>query len=311
MKFRKIKKDYFVFSKRERNASLLFIILIAGVILFPIVENTFYKDRSATNYSGISKQFTGTQLNNTEYVAEESVDDTDDEQNSNRRSEHTGEPEQELFYFDPNTISKEQWRQLGISENVAGRILNYRNKGGIFKQKEDLLKTYGFTQSDFERLKDYMVIEAPASEQQMQAGSDSVTTTEVIKQITEINSATADQLTALGFSSDIAYRIINFRNGLGGVYTIEQLNNIYGMDITMLNRLKPYLTADINKIQKLNINSSTFDQLAKHTYISDELARAIINYRETTGRFVSMSEIMKVNGMYQSLYEKLKPYLMI
>ncbi|HKP31794.1 MAG TPA: hypothetical protein VJT83_03680, partial [Chitinophagaceae bacterium] len=43
----------------------------------------------------------------------------------------TNKPAQ-LFYFDPNTASKEEWERLGIREKTVRTILNYLSKGGHF-----------------------------------------------------------------------------------------------------------------------------------------------------------------------------------
>ncbi|MEZ4904305.1 MAG: helix-hairpin-helix domain-containing protein [Spirosomataceae bacterium] len=43
-----------------------------------------------------------------------------------------------LFYFDPNLASVSQLQELGIPRFIAERIEKYRNKGGQFRQKEDL-----------------------------------------------------------------------------------------------------------------------------------------------------------------------------
>jgi hypothetical protein len=42
----------------------------------------------------------------------------------------------------------------------ADRLVNYVAKGGKYKTKTDLLKTYGFTQSDLERLNDYILLDS-------------------------------------------------------------------------------------------------------------------------------------------------------
>lgn len=48
-----------------------------------------------------------------------------------------------LFPFDPNQTSRDQLMSLGFTGFLADRIVNYRNKGGRFFAKADLLKIYG------------------------------------------------------------------------------------------------------------------------------------------------------------------------
>ncbi|MBC8045784.1 MAG: helix-hairpin-helix domain-containing protein [Fimbriimonadaceae bacterium] len=210
--------------------------------------------------------------------------------------------------FNPNTISKEQWVELGVKEYVAGRIINYISKGGKYKSPEDLLKTYGFEQKDYKRLKDYMIFEEIVISETEQINQNNATAE---KQITEINAATKDQLIALGFSNYNANGVITYRESLGGYYVLDQLKDVYKMDLQILDAALPYIKIDNSKIQKININAASFEQLAKHAYISDAVAQAIIDYRNTSGKFIVISELQKIKGMYANTFEKLKPYLTI
>lgn len=213
-----------------------------------------------------------------------------------------------LFEFNPNTISKEQWEQLGVSKFAAERLVNYVAKGGKFKSKSDLLKTYGFTQEDFDRLEPYIKIDSVAS-----VKSVNITMPEVaINRVnTNVNTATKEQFMQLGFSADNAMRIIKFRENAGGIYSSDQLTSLFGIDMAVLSEAQPFLVADENEIVKININTATTSILAAHIYISDEMAQAIVDYRNATGKFYSLSEIRKVPGMYAGLFEKLKPYLIL
>mgnify|MGYP003878384457 CR=1 FL=1 len=95
-------------------------------------------------------------------------------------------------------------------------------------------------------------------------------------QITELNTATKEQLMALGFSGDNSTRIIKFRENAGGIYATEQLESIYGVDMEVLESRKQFLVADAKSITLININTADYTTLANHIYISDELAQAIV-----------------------------------
>ena len=45
---------------------------------------------------------------------------------------YSKQPKGELFYFDPNTLTVEGWKKLGIREKTANTIQNYISKGGKF-----------------------------------------------------------------------------------------------------------------------------------------------------------------------------------
>lgn len=213
----------------------------------------------------------------------------------------------QLYPFNPNNINKEQWIQLGVSDFIAERIQNYIAKGGRFYSSDDVLKIYGFSQQDYERLKNYFVFDANETYQTNK--EQTISSVPAEKQITEMNAATKEQLIALGFSNYNANGIITYREQLGGYYSLNQLHDVYKIDLAALSSALPFLKIDNSAILKLNINSATFEQLEKHPYISDKTAQAIIDYRTSKGNFIILSELQTVKGMYPELFEKLKPYL--
>ncbi len=69
---------------------------------------------------------------------------------------------QELFHFDPNNVPAKDLQMLGFSKNLATRITRYREKGGKFKIKSDLLKIYGVDSTFYQQL--YPFISLPERE---------------------------------------------------------------------------------------------------------------------------------------------------
>ncbi len=66
----------------------------------------------------------------------------------------------ELFYFDPNTLSAEGWKRLGLRDKTIGTIQNYLSKGGKFRKPEDVSKIYGLFPNEYERIAPYIKIQA-------------------------------------------------------------------------------------------------------------------------------------------------------
>lgn len=61
----------------------------------------------------------------------------------------------------------------------------------------------------------------------------------------------------------------------------------------------------------VNINTATLDELKKLPGIGDIKAEAIIAYREETGTFSSIEDIMNVSGIKDSSYEQIKDYIKV
>lgn len=62
---------------------------------------------------------------------------------------------------------------------------------------------------------------------------------------------------------------------------------------------------------KVNINSSTVEQLMKLPGIGEVKAKAIIEYRETNGYFKSIEEIMNVSGIGEKTFEKIRDLITV
>jgi len=75
----------------------------------------------------------------------------------------TPPPVVDPFLFDPNTATFDDFVTLGLSERVAHTLINYREKGGKFFEKEDLQKIYNLQATDYNRLAPYINI-APQPE---------------------------------------------------------------------------------------------------------------------------------------------------
>ena len=57
-----------------------------------------------------------------------------------------------LFTFNPNTVSRYELLELGLSKKVANNLINFRKKVRPFRRKEDLKKVWDFTEKDYARL---------------------------------------------------------------------------------------------------------------------------------------------------------------
>ena len=63
-----------------------------------------------------------------------------------------------LFAFDPNEVTYEELRQLGMPKRTAAGLVKYRAAGKVFAVPEDVALCYGVTDSMYARLKPYIVI---------------------------------------------------------------------------------------------------------------------------------------------------------
>lgn len=66
-----------------------------------------------------------------------------------------------------------------------------------------------------------------------------------------------------------------------------------------------------NNTNKININTSSIDELKKLDGIGDAKAKAIIDYRSKNGLFKKIEDLLNVSGISESVYNKIKENITI
>lgn len=237
-----------------------------------------------------------------------------------------------LFAFDPNTVSLEELHALGLNPRAAQNLVNYREKGGLFRKPEDLKKLYSLKPEDAQRLIPFVRIEAleaknaievatinnapselPASvnENVSVSGSSTKTITKLSAPI-DINLADSFSLTLLpGIGAKRAGAICRYREKLGGFATLEQVSETYGLPDSVFRQMLPYITLGNGPVNKICLNTSTESQLKNHPYVGWQMAKIIIAYRNQHGPFQSVDDLGKIYAIKKDWLEKVKPHLQI
>jgi competence ComEA-like helix-hairpin-helix protein len=218
-------------------------------------------------------------------------------------------PPPTLFYFDPNSISSDDWKKLGLRPKTIKTIQNYLSKGGRFRSAEDLQKIYGLQKELYERLVPYVRV---TSIQVKQEETNFKPREPKIISIIDINTADTTAWIALpGIGSKLAARIVNFREKLGGFYAVDQVAETFGLPDSVFQKIKPRLKLENKSLRKININTATLEELRSHPYIRYAIANSIIAYRKEHGNFQYLSELMNLQSISAAIYEKIIPYLTI
>ena len=80
------------------------------------------------------------------------------------------------------------------------------------------------------------------------------------------------------------------------------------------------LTANVKAVEKkdllqgktVNINTATAEDFVKNVpLITPELAKRIVEYREETGDFQVLEELLQVDGFTRDLLRRVKPFLLL
>lgn len=191
----------------------------------------------------------------------------------------------ESFRFDPNTADEDMFCRLGFSQKQARSIVNYRNKGGRFRRKEDFAKSFVVSDSIYRRLEPY--IDIP---------------------LLDLNLADSSAFDALpGIGGWYAMKMMEYRRRLGGYSYKEQLMDIWKFDKEKFDALKDLVTLAPEHMSPYPLWTCSADSLRLHPYIGNyETARAIVLYRENTPKSEWTVEKISAAGIIsESAAEKL------
>lgn len=207
--------------------------------------------------------------------------------------------------LNPNTARYDDWLALNVPPSIAARIVAYLSRGGRFTYQEDLLKIYGFDSALYRQLAGFIALPPRP-----------VVTRKTDKEEPEwidLNKADSARLLPIrGIGPVLAGRIVRYRAALGGFVNWAQLQQVYGLDSTVIGIMKARFYIDPAFVpRKLNVNTATAKELAAHPLISNEMARAIVTYRHQHGNFLSAEDIRKIVTITEEQYQRIKPYLSV
>jgi competence ComEA-like helix-hairpin-helix protein len=208
-----------------------------------------------------------------------------------------------LFEFDPNIATGKDFEILGLNSWQIENILKYRKKGGTFKSSEDFGKIYGIDKKTYEKLKSFIRISP------IEQNENTTYLPDEKSIIINLNTATENELQTLkGIGPAFSKRIIEYREKLGGYYTVDQLIEVYGFSEDLLSSIREYIRVDPDNIKKINLNTAEYKELISHPYINKDYTVKILNYRNFAGKIESFEELLKQKAIDENFYIKLSPY---
>lgn len=127
-----------------------------------------------------------------------------------------------------------------------------------------------------------------------------------------INGAdTSDLLPLPGIGNKLAARIITFRDKLGGFYCVEQIAETYGLPDSIFQRIKHSFKIQPGEVTAMDLNMVSIGQLKLHPYFRWNVANAIVQYRNQHGNFSAVEDLRKIDVVTPDVYEKIAHYLFI
>ncbi|MBR3427553.1 MAG: helix-hairpin-helix domain-containing protein [Bacteroidales bacterium] len=301
-------RKWFSFSKGERVA----IITILALILLLILACLFRPSR---------KSLSDESLHNLDSLLSLRKAAIEQQQQADKPQELA---ELHPFPFNPNTLTEEEWLQMGLTDRQVRNIMNYMAKGGKFYSKNDLGKLYTISEEEFAQLEPFIVLPEVArgrsgkslsSRGGVSTGSTTASAAPTEKKaipivdLNTVDSTTLVELPQIGPYT--AVRIIEFREKLGGFIDKEQLRDVKGIDDARFAAIQPYINLGAVEIRKIDVNRADFKTLVHHPYLNYEQVKRIVNQREKRGmikNWAQLEELIKEEGEVNPLLEQYVKY---
>lgn len=135
------------------------------------------------------------------------------------------------------------------------------------------------------------------------------------KQVVRLELNTIDSETLMripGIGEGTARSILQYREKLGGFYSVDQLREKLTWD-EALKHLDEWCTqwfwVDENLMQKIQINNLQFRELLKHPYLDYEEVKAIIKWRDRHKSVQKEADLRQLWPSDSAKLEKLLPYI--
>ncbi|MEO6948912.1 MAG: helix-hairpin-helix domain-containing protein [Ginsengibacter sp.] len=144
------------------------------------------------------------------------------------------------------------------------------------------------------------------------------------------NTASLNEWVRLGIREKIAQNIQNYISKGGKFYKPEDLKKIWGIPKSDVDRLMPYMKIENlpNKypkyekveyaknytprtISSVDINTGDSSAFIALPGIGSRLSQRIISFRERLGGFHSITQIAETYYLHDSVFQKIRPYLVV
>jgi DNA uptake protein ComE-like DNA-binding protein len=306
-------KDFFYFSRRERQGIIVLIILITLVILIDCGLSIYRKHKEPVYPENMEEEYS-------RFMASLRKQDSIKAQRrlfaQNNYKKHVPQQPVVLQQFDPNTTDSVTFCRMGLQPWMAGNILRYRAKGGKFNKPEDFRKIYGLSEEQYTTLLPYIYIsdEFQKKDTIRIAGKQRYSVTDTIARpfkypegtIIDLNAADTTELKKIpDIGSGTAKKIVGYRHSLGGFYHLSQLQEIK-LDTTKFSK---WFRIGDGETTRINLNKVSVERLTAHPYFNFYQAKTIVEHRKRKGDLKSLEQLKFYEEFTPEDLERIKHYV--
>jgi len=219
-----------------------------------------------------------------------------------------------IYPFNPSFITDYKGSILGMSNDEIDRLLKYRQEGKYINSVKEFQSVTKISDSLLAIISPYFKFPDWVNKK--------ITSSKENKKIVipkdnesfdkqDLNNASIEELRKInGIGQTLAERIIKYRSSLNGFIFDDQLNEVYGLKLEVINRvLERYTVMSKPIIKKLNVNTATFKEVLRLPYIDYELTKKIFQYRDEVAEIQTIEELKNIEGFPIEKFDRIIVYL--
>jgi DNA uptake protein ComE-like DNA-binding protein len=267
-------KSYFQYSKSQRSGIfLLIIICIVSQFAF------FYLYPSSNKTNSIEKQ---------KWLAFQTIIDSLKTEKINYVPK--------IYPFNPNFITDYKGSKLGMSVAEIDRLLDFRKTNQYVNSASEFQKVTQISDSLLKAISPFFKFPDWVNKRVTNNFKPYEKKTEN-RVIIDINLATKEDLIKVyGIGPALSDRILKQKELFGGFVSMNQLDDIWGLQPEVIENLNKYFkVTTLPKIKKIDINNSSIKELMLFPYFKYSLAKAIVTYRSMNGN-LKIEDLSNIKG---------------
>ncbi|WP_317047938.1 ComEA family DNA-binding protein [Flavobacterium crocinum] len=219
----------------------------------------------------------------------------DNEKNLERKSKPVN------YLFNPNFISDYKGYKLGMSVEEIDRLFAFRKQNKYVNSAMEFQKVTGISDSLLDKMAplfkfpDWVQHNTKPDFQKNDYIKKEFHKKEKIE-ITDINQATQEDLIKIyGIGEGLSTRILKQKEILGCFVSMDQMEDVWGLSLEVINELKTHFKVVIPAtLKRINVNEASLKELSQFPYFKYALAKQIVTYRSMNGDFKNIEDLAKI-----------------
>jgi DNA uptake protein ComE-like DNA-binding protein len=220
--------------------------------------------------------------------------------------------ENDLVYFNPNHVTIKELEAMGLHRNVVINWKKFLEADGRFRHHEDILQVYGMDTLFYQKIKPFLVFDPPSDSDTKRSFKNQNPSRPLL---IDLNRVSKSQLQEYGIASPVCDSILAIRHDFWFNESCDPSQIVIEPNASVKQffstSLSPRYKSKSDNHFTLEVNTADTSQLVLLKGIGSVLAKRIVQYRQLTGGFYHLDQLLQVYGFSPVTLDAIKPFLTV